>query len=142
MNELKEQIFQKAELAIEQFESRAQSPLDYSAESLRAIEEILSEASDFYSELPEEQVGALIYLAGSYILAVAATEFEGSFYWLEQQNQPVFVVGEPNFNIAIATFSKVKGRLSGDSADNVSFFYQGFSERARLARKGDSALYV
>ena len=142
MNELKSQILEKARLAVEQFKNRAQSPLDYSAESLMAIEEMLDEASDFYNELPEDQISALIHLAGSYVLAVAAVEFEGNFYWYEQQNQPIFVVGEPNFNIAIATFSKVEGRLRGDVADNIAFFYKGFAERARLAKKGDSAIYA
>lgn len=142
MNDLKEQIMEKAKLAVSQFQERAGGVLNYSEDSLSAIEEILTEASEFINEISEEQINALIHLAGSYILAVAANEFDGQFYWHEQQNQPIFVVGEPDFNIAIIAFNKVKGRLSGDAAENIPFFYKGFAERARKANKGDSALYV
>ncbi|NVJ62266.1 MAG: hypothetical protein HWE27_17900 [Gammaproteobacteria bacterium] len=142
MSELKEQVMEKAALAVEQFQERSVSALDYSEASLTAIEDMLDEASDFIDELPEEQINALTNLAGSYVLAVAANEFEGQFYWHEQQDQPVFVVGEPEFNVAIITFNKVRGRLNGDTADNLPFFYKGFAERARQAKSGDSALYV
>lgn len=141
MSELREQVMEKAELAISQFQERAGGVLNYSEASLSAIEDMLDEASNFIDELPEEQIDALIHLAGSYILAVAANEFGGQFYWHDQQDQPVFVVGEPYFNIAIITFNKVKGRLNGDTTDNIPFFYLGFAERARKAKKGDSALY-
>lgn len=142
MSELKEQVMDKAAFAVEQFQERAVSTLDYSEASLSAIEDMLDEASNFIDELPEEQINALTHLAGSYVLAVAANEFEGQFYWHEQQDQPVFVVGEPEFNVAIITFNKVRGRLNGEPADNLPFFYKGFAERARQAKSGDSALYV
>ena len=142
MSELKDQVIEKAELAVSQFQERAGGVLNYSEDSLSAIEEMLAEASEYINEIPEEQIDALIHLAGSYILAVAANEFDGQFYWHDQEDQPVFVVGEPDFNISIVTFNKVKGRLNGDEADNIPFFYQGFAERARKATKGDSALYV
>lgn len=142
MNELKEQVLDKATFAVAQFQERAVSALDYSEASLSAIEDMLDEASNFIDELPEEEINALTHLAGSYVLAVAANEFGGQFYWHEQQDQPVFVVGEPEFNVAIITFNKVRGRLNGDTADNLPFFYKGFAERARQAKSGDSALYV
>jgi hypothetical protein len=48
----------------------------------------------------------------------------------------------PQFHVAIITFDKVRGRLGGDKADNIQFFYQGFSERVRSAKPGTKALYV
>jgi hypothetical protein len=37
---------------------------------------------------------------------------------------------------------KVRGRVGGDEADNIPFFYAGFAERARKAVPGDDALYL
>jgi len=52
------------------------------------------------------------------------------------------VVGEPEFHVAMITWDKVKGRLSGDTADNVPFFFEGFARRAQNAEAGTRALYV
>jgi hypothetical protein len=40
------------------------------------------------------------------------------------------------------TWDKVKGRLSGDPADNLPFFFEGFAQRAQNAEAGTRALYV
>ena len=40
------------------------------------------------------------------------------------------------------TWDKVRGRLGGDEADNLPFFYDGFAERVRRAAPGIRALYV
>jgi hypothetical protein len=37
---------------------------------------------------------------------------------------------------------KIRGRLAGDLADNVRFFYDGFAQRSRERKPGDSATYV
>jgi hypothetical protein len=50
-------------------------------------------------------------------------------------------VGEPDFHVALMTWDKVKGRLRGDAADSIPFFYDGFAERARQAEPGVRALY-
>jgi len=142
MSNLKGQVLEKAASAVEQFQERAVVALDYSEASLSAIDEMLGEASEYIDDMPEEQISALVHLAGSYVLAVAANEFDGQFYWHEQQDQPVFVVGEPDFNVAIITFNKVRSRLNGDVADNLPFFFSGFAERARLPQSGDSAIFV
>lgn len=142
MSDLKEQVLEKAALAVQQFQERSVVTLDYSEESLSAIDEMLGEASEYIDEMPEDQISALVRLAGSYVLAVATNEFDGKFYWHQQQEQPVFVVGEPDFNVAIITFNRVRSRLGGDAADNLSFFFSGFAERARRSQSGDSALYV
>ena len=53
----------------------------------------------------------------------------------------LLVVGEPKFHVAIMTFDKVRGRLGGDDADNIPFFYEGFAARIRSAKRGTKALY-
>ena len=142
LDDLGKQIEEKANLAVSQFQERAGGKLNYSPESLSIIEEMLNEASEFYDELPKDQIESLCHLMGSYILYVGYKEHGGKFHWSEEKNQPVLVVGEPKFKVAIMTFDKVRGRLSGDKADNIPFFYKGFSDRVRNAEKGTDALYL
>ncbi|MGI5152875.1 hypothetical protein ACQEVC_41925 [Plantactinospora sp. CA-294935] len=37
---------------------------------------------------------------------------------------------------------RVAGRLSGDEADNLPFFYPGFAQRARGSAEGEAVRYV
>ena len=91
--------------------------------------------------MPTKQ-DALVRILGSYVLEVGRREFGGKFYWHDGRDQPVLVVGEPDYRIAILTFDKVRGRLFGDQADNIPLFYQGFAARARTAEPGADVLYV
>lgn len=142
MDEFTQQIIDKAERAVDQFSDRSNNGLDYSESSLAIVEEMLAEASDFIGELPDEQINAIVHLLGSYVLEVGRREFGGTYYWYDDRDQPVLVVGEPDFKIAILSFDKVRGRLSGDEGDNIPFFYQGFAERCRNAEPGADVLYV
>jgi hypothetical protein len=142
VSSLEKQVQEKAGLAVNQLQERAGGCLNYSEESLDAIEAILDEAGQYADQMEQSNVDALVQLIGSYILAVAHKAHGGAFYWHEQQDQPVLVVGEPQRHVAIMTFSKVKSRLGGDKADNIPFFYQGFSTRVRSATPGTHALYV
>lgn len=54
----------------------------------------------------------------------------------------MLVVGEPRFRVAILTWDKTKGRLLGDEADNIPFFYAGFAGCVRSATDGVDALYL
>jgi hypothetical protein len=136
------QVLDKARLAVSQFQQRARGGLDYSVKSLSIVEEMLDEASRYASQMPEADRNALVELFGSYILAVAHRAHGGKFYWFEQRKQPILVVGQPNFEVSIITFDKVRGRLSGDKADNIPFFYEGFAARVKNAVPGTKAMYV
>jgi len=141
-NNLSDQVHENAALAVKQFQGRAKGKLDYSASSLGLIEEMLEEAAHHRSDLKTETIEALVELIGCYILEVGYREHGGKFAWYEKRKQPVLILGEPAFHVAMITFDKVRGRLSGDKADNIPFFYQGFSERAKMAVPGTNALYV
>jgi hypothetical protein len=101
---------------------------------------MLAEASK--QPIKPEAREAMIELLGCYILEVGFREFEGKWSWYEERKQPVLIVGEPLFHVAMITFDKVRGRLSGDASDNIPFFYDGFAERARKAEPGMRAFYV
>lgn len=134
------QVQVNAASAVEQLQKRAGGRLDYSPASLKAVEEMLAEAST--QSLKPEAREALVELLGCYILEVGFREFGGKWSWFEQRKQPVLIVGEPVFHVAMIAFDKVRGRLTGDAGDNIPFFYEGFAERARQAKPGDQALYV
>lgn len=142
MNELGREVEAKAALAVTQFQERAAGKLDYSSESLAIVEEMLAEAAEYADQMGQESVNALVQLMGSYILQVAYQEHGGTFYWHDAEDQPVLVVGEPAFRVALISFNKVRGRLSGDEGDNIPFFYSGFSDRAKSATPGTDALYM
>lgn len=139
---LASQVRTKAELAVAQFQQRAGGRLDYSEKSLSVIEEMLEEASRYRTQMPQKDIEAIVGLIGSYILEVAHRKYGGVFQWHDQRAQPVLVVGEPRFHVAIMTFDKVRGRLSGDKGDNIPFFFQGFADKVKSAKPGTKVLYV
>jgi hypothetical protein len=139
---LTHEVTSAAEQLIATLQERSGGSLNYSEASLAVVEELLDEAADFAGEMSPEQLQSLAQGFGCYILEVARREFGGRYAWFEQRDQPVLVVGEPAFRVALLAWDKVKGRLSGDKADNIPFFYTGFAERARRAEPGTDALYV
>lgn len=140
--DLQHQIAEKAKLAVAQFQERAGGRLDYSEQSIEMVEEMLAEASQFSNQMADTDQNALVQLMGSYILEVAQRQLGGSYQWHEGRDQPVLVVGDPEFSVAIITFDKVRGRLGGDEADNVVFFFRGFVDRVKSAVQGTNALYL
>lgn len=122
--------------------TRGAGILDYSSKSLELLEEMLAEAADFVPDMSAGQVTNLAQDFGSYILEVGRQAFGGRYQWHDERDQPVLVVGEPKFRVAILAWDKVRSRLGGDDADNIPFFYAGFAERVRQGRPGDDVLYV
>ena len=116
--------------------------LDYSEASLAVVEEMLAEAADFVAELSEDQVVNIARQFGCYVLEVGRRAHGGRYVWHEGRAAPVLLVGEPDFHVALLTWDKTRGRLSGDEADNIPFFYAGFAGRVRSAAPGVDVLYV
>ena len=139
---LSDQVHENAALAAKQFQDHAEGKLDYSASSLSEIEKMLDEAARHAADLKTGTIETLVELLGCYVLEVGFREHGGKFAWYADRKQPVLIVGEPAFHVAMITFDKVRGRLSGDKADNIPFFYQGFPERVKAALPGMRALYV
>jgi hypothetical protein len=142
MSTVLDDVVSTAKRAVTTFYERSNDGLDFSEDSLSIVEEMLAEASDYVGEMPQLQVSGLIQLLGCYILEVARTAHGGEYAWIDDTRGPVLVVGEPETHIAISTWDKVRGRLSGDPADNIPFFYQGFAEMARKRPPGQRTLFV
>lgn len=116
--------------------------LDYSPASLATVEQMADEAAHSLDTLSPGQLTGLVQDIGSYLLEVGRREFGGAYFWHELRDQPVLVVGEPLFHVALMTWDKVRDRLAGDPADNLPFFYDGFATQARQAIPGSHAIYL
>lgn len=114
--------------------------LDYSEASLEVVEELIAMVSHHADLLDEDARELVAQRFGCYLLAVGFKTYGGRLLWHDDLNQPVLVVGEPQCRIAVATWSKVLGRLMGDEADHLPFFWEGFSSRARQLEAGSDVL--
>ncbi len=142
MNDIGEQVQHWSAQAIKAYQERAGGQLDYSKKSLEIVEEMLAEAAGYITTKDPAPIRALVERFGSYILETARAEFGGKYGWYDARNQPVLIVGEPEFRLAIITWDKVRGRLDGKEGHNIPFFYDGFATQVRSADPGTDALYL
>ena len=118
-----------------------QEDLDYSVKSLELLDILLEEGADF---LPEEEQEGLVQMAGCYLFEVARRGFGGKYYWFSQGEQPVLVTGEPDFEVSILAFDKVKGRLQNGEEDNIPYYFEGYIEAVERGKsqKGYRSMIV
>lgn len=131
-----------AETMIKTVGSVCADQLDFSVESLGVVEELLEEASDFYEDMPAPRKDSLVNMFGCYVMEVARSNFGGTYFWYDALNQPILVTGLPDFEISITACEKVKGRLTKGEEDNIPFYFAGYVERVKTAKKGDKAYIV
>jgi hypothetical protein len=110
--------------------------LDYSIKSLEVIDNVLEEASDFYDDMNEDQKNNIVSSVGSYIFEVARKNFGGRYFWYDKLNQPILVTGQPDFEVSILAFEKVRGRLVNGKEDNIPFYFAGYVERVKNRQSG------
>ena len=112
------------------------SGLDYSVESLVIVDKILANDIGLYMQLDEEYREELVEKAGSYIFEVARQNFGGKYYWYDLLDQPIFVTGEPDFEMALLAYEKVKSRFENENEDCIHFFFDGYVQGIKK-RKSD-----
>jgi hypothetical protein len=110
--------------------------LDYSVKSLDVIDNVLEEVSDFYDDMNEDQKNNIVSSVGSYIFEVARKNFGGRYFWYDKLNQPILVTGQPDFEVSILAFEKVRGRLVNGKEDNIPFYFAGYVERVKNKQSG------
>lgn len=142
MNAIQQEVTTAAERAVTSLQARAGGRLDWSIASLEAVDEMLEEASTYVADLDEAVVTGLVQQLGCYVLEVGRRAFGGEYFWHDEGEQPILVVGEPAAHVAIMTWSKVVGRLTGDVADNIPFFFNGFAEKAAAPEAGANVLFL
>ena len=109
--------------------------LDYSIESLSAVDDLLEELSDF--EWNKEQLYNITSMIGCYIFETARRNYGGEYFWLEKEQQPVLIAGLPDFRVQMKVWEKVRGRVLNGREDNIPFFIAGYKEYIERAKEGD-----
>ena len=141
MNAIYEEVAATAERAVAALQERAGGRLDGSVDSLQVVDEMLVEVSGYVSDLDEAVVTSLVQQLGCYVLEVGRRAFGGEYFWHEEGEQPVLVVGEPDAHVALMTWSKVTGRITGDAGDDIVFFFDGFAAKAAAPEPGSDVLF-
>ena len=142
MNAIFEEVTTAAERAVASLQARAGGRLDYSVASLAAVDEMLAEVSDYVADLDEAVVTGLVQQLGCYVLEVARRAYGGTYFWHDEGEQPILVVGEPEAHVALMTWSKVVGRLTGDVGDDIVYFLAGFAQKAATPEPGSDVLFL
>ncbi len=142
MNAIAQEVTTAAERAVTSLQARAGGRLDWSVASLAAVDEMLEEVSGYVADLDEAVVTGLVQQVGSYVLEVGRRAFGGEYFWHEEGEQPILVVGEPESHIALMTWSKVVGRLTGDVGDDIVYFFNGFAQKAAHPEAGANVLFL
>lgn len=130
-----------ADLAVEAARQRPDSVLNFTPASLHIVDDMLAEAAARTPPLTAERRREVVEAFGCYVLEVARREFGGDYQWVRADGAPALVVGDPEFQITLMTWARVKQRLTGDAAASITPFYQGFADRARAAAPGDKASF-
>lgn len=142
MNAIHEEVLATAERAVAALQARAGGRLDWSVASLKVVDEMLVEVSEYVADLDEAVVTGLVQQLGCYVLEVARRAYGGTYFWHEEGEQPILVVGEPDAHVALMTWSKVTGRLTGDAGDDLVFFFDGFAAKAAQPEPGSNVLFL
>jgi len=142
MNPIHEEVLATAGRAVAALQERAGGRLDGSVASLEVVDEMLVDVSEYVADLDEAVVTNFVQQLGCYVLEVGRRAFGGEYFWHEEGEQPVLVVGEPDAHVALMTWSKVTGRITGDAGDDIVFFFDGFAARAAQPEPGSNVLFL
>lgn len=142
MNAIHEEVVSTAERAVAALQERAGGRLDGSVESLKVVDEMLVEVAEYVADLDEAVVTNLVQQLGCYVLEVGRRAYGGTYFWHEEGEQPILVVGEPEAHVALMTWSKVTGRITGDEGDDIVFFFDGFAAKAAHPEPGSNVLFL
>ena len=142
MNAIQDQVEASAAHAVVSLQARAGGRLDFSVGSLGAVDEMLVEASAYVADLDEAVVTGLVQQLGCYVLEVGRRALGVEYFWHQEGEQPILVVGEPAAHVALMTWSKVTGRITGDAGDDIVFFFDGFAQKAAQPEPGSNVLFL
>ena len=124
MADLMSDITNTAAAFAENFKDKGQ--FDYSVQSLEIVDELLEEMSDY--ALDEDNIYNTCTMVGCYVFETARRNYGGKYYWLQDEQQPILIAGEPDFSVTIKVWEKVRGRLENGAEDNIPFYIAGYKE--------------
>ncbi len=107
---------------------------DYSVESLADVDGLLDEIREAKLELDEDMIYDIYAMTGCYVFETARRNYGGTYYWLQDEQQPVLIAGEPDFSVSVRAWQKVKGYLENGEEDSLSFYIAGYKEHIEKGR--------
>ncbi len=107
---------------------------DYSVESLADVDGLLDEIREAELELDEDMIYDIYAMTGCYVFETARRNYGGTYYWLQDEQQPVLIAGEPDFSVSVRAWQKVKGYLENGAEDSLSFYIAGYKEHIEKGR--------
>lgn len=114
---------------------------DFSIESLQLVDDLLDEMSDYVSD-KEDLLYNTYTMVGSYVFEVVRRKFGGKYYWERKEEQPLLVVGEPDFSVCFRAWEKVKGRLVNGAEDSIPFYVDGIIEHIEKGKQQQEYYWV
>jgi hypothetical protein len=130
MSDLMEDIISTAESFAKNFTDKGN--FDFSRESLRDVNSILEEIGDFVFD--DEALYNYYTMVGSYIFEVARRNYGGKYYWLEEEQQPILVAGEPDYSVSIKAWDKAKKYIENGADEDILFYIDGFKEHVEKGK--------
>lgn len=142
MGKLMDDIINTADNFAKGFGEALGYTFDYSFESLAEVDDLLDDVRS--SEKDEDVLYNVYTMSGCYVFETARRNYGGEYFWLENEQQPILVAGEPDFSVAIKAWEKTKGFLENGEEDSLSFYIQGYKEHIEKGKvqKGYRALIV
>ncbi len=133
MSQLMNDVMETAKNFAENFSDRGN--FDFSIKSLEEVDDLLEEMSEY--TIDDDTMCNMCTMVGSYVFETARRNVAigGSYYWMEEEEQPILVVGEPDFSVAIKAWEKVKKRFENGEEDNIPFYIDGFMAHIEQGKK-------
>lgn len=115
---------------------------NYSINSLVEVDDLLDEISDYVMD--EDAIYNVYTMIGSYVFETARINYGGKYYWMQDEQQPILVIGEPDFSVSIKAWEKVKSRIEKGVEDNIPFYIEGIKEHIEKGKlqKGYQVMIV
>ena len=124
MGQLMDDIVGTANSFAENFSDKGD--FNYSIKSLVEVDDLLDEISDYVMD--EDAVYNIYTMIGSYVFETARRNYGGKYYWMQDEQQPILVIGEPDFSVSIRAWEKVKSRIEKGVKYNIPFYIEGVKE--------------
>ena len=134
MASLMDDIMETARNFTANMQENAGLTLDYSAESLREVDDLLEAFRQ--EDLDEEALFNISSMVGCYVFEPARLCYGGEYFWIEEEQQPILVAGLPEFSVGIKAWEKVRGRLVNGAEDAIPFYIAGYQDHIKRAEKG------
>ena len=135
-NEFVNSMSAAADMCVARF-SNDDEMLDYQPDSLRHLDLLLTEVQNFLDDMHPDQVKFLVSAFGSYLFEVVRRTHGGTYYWYEPEDQPVLILGEPEYKISMLAFGKIQ-KLLTDASESISQYYGRVVDQLQMAQPGDN----